>query len=536
MPQTAIGEIDKAGEKIGQEVFTTAKTAAGDTITTMQKAGDDTVKAVRKAGADAVETTNKAAADATATYTKAWRDVGEQTKRSFKDAVDAGKAAANFAKNQAEAHANDLERARKRVQDGKVVDSMWGLATEPAKSTEQNFAKATQESEVLNTAAATAAAAYGGPAGAAAYAAWSTYRRTGDADMALRAGILAGATSQLGGKVGKMPTGTAGEVLKKTAMAGAAGGIAVAAAGGDEQAIKDGFLKSAGAVLVQGGTERLNAYSPAAADAYKTVQCISARDVDCLSNTTWAKDAKGKILYDKDGKPRIDTTALDPKQYVGEWTSIDPKSVQARKDEFIANTSKLPGMEAIPIMKNEWVLTWDIQMGQRVPHGRPTVVLTYVGKDPPFISKVVYSGPAKKPKVSGNRQNQVAALPKPQTSRNNVQTEIADPKRIQAFKVELDAMPGAVRSYKRTSGQSWTRVNSENGEVTRWREEARMHLAGCTGMKLRMINNYARYEVFVPDRGCRQMVARFRIDGEGGWFIMGRMTDIGNGTGRVRGR
>ncbi len=136
----------------------------------------------------------------------------------------------------------------------KSVDAMWGLGTEPAKSGEANFFKATQESKVVNAAAAIAATAYGGPAGAAAYAAWSTYRQTGNADMALRAGLLAAVTSEVGSAVAQMPAGTTGEIIKKAAMAGAAGGISVAAAGGDEQAIKDGFLKSAGNVLIQGGS------------------------------------------------------------------------------------------------------------------------------------------------------------------------------------------------------------------------------------------------------------------------------------------
>jgi len=39
------------------------------------------------------------------------------------------------------------------------------------------------------------------------------------------------------------------------------------------------------------------------------IHCISAKDVDCLSNTTYARDAKGKILYDSNGKPRIDPNA-----------------------------------------------------------------------------------------------------------------------------------------------------------------------------------------------------------------------------------
>jgi hypothetical protein len=101
-------------------------------------------------------------------------------------------------------------RAEKRLREGKVVDSMWGLATEPLQSSEENFAKATQESEVINAAAGTAAAVYGGPAGAAAYAAWSTYRRTGNADIALRAGILAAVTSQMGTSVAKSDKGTQG--------------------------------------------------------------------------------------------------------------------------------------------------------------------------------------------------------------------------------------------------------------------------------------------------------------------------------------
>ena len=120
--------------------------------------------------------------------------------------------------------------------------------------------------------------------------------------MALRAGVFAAATAQMGTAGAKLPAGTAGEVIKKAAVAGAAGGIAVAAAGGDEQAVKEGFLKSAGAVLVQAGSDKLKAYSPKAKDAYDTVHCLSARDVDCLSNTTRARDAKGKILSTRTGK------------------------------------------------------------------------------------------------------------------------------------------------------------------------------------------------------------------------------------------
>jgi hypothetical protein len=380
----------EATEKLGDDTLTTLQQAGGDTLRALQQAGGDTFATIQKAGGDSIQTIYKAADGATATYVKAWRDIGEQGKRSFNDAVDAGQAAVHYVENQAKDEINAIKNADKRLRDGKVVDSMWGLATEPLQSTEENFAKATQESKVINAAAGTAAAVYGGPAGAAAYAAWSTYRTTGNADMALRAGVLAAVTSQMGTSVAQMPAGTTGEIIKKAAMAGAAGGISVAAAGGDEQAIKDGFLKSAGAVLVQGGSDKLKAYSPKAKDAYDTVQCISARDVDCLSNTTWARDAKGKILYDQDGKPRIDTSKLDPKQYIGRWSGLDPQSAEGKKNAFITQISKLPKMEAIPVLKNQWVLTWTLGKGQDIAYKTPTVVLTYVGKDAPFNSTVEY--------------------------------------------------------------------------------------------------------------------------------------------------
>jgi hypothetical protein len=379
-----------AVKQLGGNTLTTVQKAAGVTVRTLQKANGDVFATVKKAGDDSIRTTFKAADDAAATYVKAWRDVGEQEKRSFDDAVDAGKAVGHFIENQAKAYLGAVNNAAKRAQDGKVVDAMWGLGTEPLKSDEENFAKATQESKVVNAAAATAAAAYGGPAGAAAYAAWSTYRQTGNADMALRAGLLAAVTSQTGSSIAQMPAGTTGEIVKKAAIAGAAGGVAVAAAGGDEQAIKEGFLKSAGAVLVQGGTDKLKAYSPQAKDAYETVQCISARDVDCFSNTTWARDAKGKILYDETARK------INPDNYMGKWSQLDPKSAEGQVNAAIAQTSKLAQKEAIPVLNNKWVLTWTLGEEQNIKYAKPTVVLTYVGDDPPFVSKVSYGDAAAK--------------------------------------------------------------------------------------------------------------------------------------------
>ena len=379
----------KIDEGVSRPVRETGK-AAADTVQTFENAAGDTFKTIQKAGSDTVTTLVKAGNDATATYVKAWKDTGKQAKRSFEDAVEAGQAVKNYIKNQAKAQQEAVKNAGKRLRDGKVIDAMWGLAVEPAQATEKNFARATQESAIINAAAQSAAATYGGPAGAAAYAAWSTYRATGDANLAMRAGIISALTSQGGSSVASLPSGTAGEVVKKAAIAGAAGGIAVAAAGGDEKAIKDGFLKSSGAVLIQSGTNKLNAYSPKAKNAFEAVQCISAKDVDCLSNSTYARDVKGKILYDSDGNPRIASAGLDPKKYIGAWTEVNPKSAEGKLVRNITQISKLPKSETIPLLGNQWVLTWILGQDKVLNHNRPAVVLTSAGDSQPFISTAKY--------------------------------------------------------------------------------------------------------------------------------------------------
>lgn len=344
---------------------------------------------VRKVGDNAIETVTIAGGNVTATYVKAWRDVGSQATQAFKDAVDAGQATLNFVGNQARTPEAVLKSNERRLRDGKVIDAIWGTATEPLQATERNFAQATKESELINQAASSAAAIYGGPGGAAAYASWSTYQRTGDADMAFRAGVLSGLSAQTG-KLTAMPSGTSGEVVKKAVIAGAAGGIAVEAAGGDQQAIENAFLKSAGGVVVQSGSAKLNAYLPQLNETVDAAQCISARDIDCISNSRWVRDVKGRIVFDKAGKSRLDSSKFDPAKSIVRWTGIDPNSVDGQRIAKRLGISKLPDSEIIPLLNNEWVLTSKLGPGQKADDRQPTVVLSYVGTNAPFISSAVY--------------------------------------------------------------------------------------------------------------------------------------------------
>lgn len=266
---------------VGGTVTTITKVGAG-TFQLFEKAGGDTVSTLETAGKDVVITVTKAGSDVVATYEKGWKRATEQQKRSFDDAIEAGGAMLRYEERVISDQVEGLGAAERRVREGKVVDAAWGLATEPLKSQEENFFKATQESTLINQAAGSAAAIYGGPGGAAAYAAWSAYKSTGDASVAFRAGLIAGASAQFGQGTPLPADAPISAAVQRAAVAGAAGGIAVAAQGGDEAAVRDAFLRSAGAVLIQTGKNRLDGYSPQASQALQFAEYASAKGW-CLS-------------------------------------------------------------------------------------------------------------------------------------------------------------------------------------------------------------------------------------------------------------
>lgn len=378
--------VTQAVEQVGTAVLTTAKTVANDTVRTLINAQRDVITTIEKAGSDTVKSIEKVGKDATATYLKAWKDTAEQARQSLNDAAEAAAAVKRYQERELEAKIRAANNAIRRVNEGKFLDAAWHIGTEQLQATEENYFKATQESTLISAAGQAAATAYGGPGGASAYTAWHTYRTTGDPEMAIRAGVLSAITSQGGSAVSGLPSGTATEVIKKAALAGAVGGLAVAAAGGDEKAITDAFLRSGGAVLVQSSTESFKMHNPKAADALQTVHCLSTRDVDCLSNTTYGMDAKGKILYEN-GKPRIEKYIP---QSIAKWTQPDPNSPEAKQVAFITKLAKLAKSGEIPVFDGKWVITTNLGINAELAQNAPMAVLTYAGDKPPFDFRTDY--------------------------------------------------------------------------------------------------------------------------------------------------
>ncbi|MGB3251654.1 hypothetical protein [Buttiauxella gaviniae] len=374
-------------EQLAPQLVATLASGAGIIINEINKQ----VTVVQETANNSVTTVVKGVTDIAATYVKAWNDIGNQAKRSFNDLTEAAKAVADFAVKDTRAQFDILQNSANQLQEGKIIDAMWSSGVSPLHSTEKNFFEATQKSSILDMAANYAASVYGGPAGAAAYAAWKTLQLTGDVNLAFRMGLVA-AIQQQGGKIiDGMPGATVSDVVKKAAIAGAVGGIAVAAAGGNEKAITDSFLKSSGNVLVQNAQDSVKAVMNNNSDitaAVQVVGCISAKNVNCLSDVPYVTDAAGKLT--EQVAPSLTDLKSKADEVVGTWTALQ-NNAEKQAADIMTLIPKLPDTNIIPLANNSVVITWTLGSEAEIKSGIPTVLISAIGDNAPFVSTANYS-------------------------------------------------------------------------------------------------------------------------------------------------
>ncbi|WP_144395077.1 hypothetical protein [Pleionea sediminis] len=173
---------------------------------------------------------------------KAFRDTVEEIKRAGININDLALATGNFVESSVNKWGDTLSDAEKRVREGKIVDAIWHVATDPLRHSSDNLANAAMQSDLVNYAGTAIASVYGGPEGAAAYSAWLTYETTGDLNLALKSGVTAGLTAHSMNIVNTMPN-TSDYLFRKALANAAISGAAVAVSGGDEAAIRDAFFK-----------------------------------------------------------------------------------------------------------------------------------------------------------------------------------------------------------------------------------------------------------------------------------------------------
>lgn len=401
-------------KKVVQPVADTAK-GAKELITTGKTGGvlADTVKQAGNAVADLDEwqRTGKCGGDICDTLDKALRDSRDEAQRAKENVEDAGQAIGAFFEAQAQGVGHALSDSEKRFREGKFIDAMWHLATDPIRNTENSAALVAQESSLLAAIGNVAASAYGGPGGAAAYSAWLTYKATGSLDAAIRIGVITAATAYANVEVAKIPNTEANYLLKRAVISGAITGAGVAAAGGDDQAMLDAMLMSAGMVVVQDQYQKITEHTlddkslqhskgpaycinvtSAVMQGATTPNCVPTEDI-------YVRDTQGKIQFeDNAGKvPKL----KDPKRLMAMLDAKRPHVglMSSPGDTGMVNTlfgetgpvmtavSKVPGMNAMGVLHDQVMInaelsgvTGTILNVATIP---PAMVVTYIGAGGP---------------------------------------------------------------------------------------------------------------------------------------------------------
>lgn len=324
------------------------------------------------------------------------------------DVCDALDAVVVYAEATLEDYGKSIEQAAKRIEEGKFVDAIWHLGTDPLNNAQENAAEAAARSSVLRAVGQVAAGAYGGPAGAAAYAAWLAYNMTdGDLGLALRAGVIAGATAyamtEISGVEGVdvIQDVTIDEALQRVVMSGAVSGMAVAAAGGDQADIENAITAGMTMAVIRDGYKELTTTNlednlkASTGEPY----CLAAdpnSGVDCLPpQEAYVRKTDGSISY-RGGKPEIDVTRLDAQRpHVGMFakTDNDPPLALTESTKFMEKISEVPGMNAMAVAHDiadsnfnriadiplDDTTMATLEMAVRVGTIAPSVVLTYEG-------------------------------------------------------------------------------------------------------------------------------------------------------------
>lgn len=239
-------------------------------------------------------------------------------------------------------------QASAQGRERQLIESLWQAGTLDAAPDEAAAQRLARSNTFAGATAQLARSVYAGPPGAAAYAAWWAYRQPGATPMqALRVGLLAGGGLWDAELSGDGPTAPA-QVVQRTSLAAALGGLAVAGAGGDEQALRASFFDSGAAVLLQDGAQ---------------VDCFSAR-VEC-------QDLPADALVNRAG--RAVGWAPERLRPMAPGVGVDfPLTPQANQ----APAPILARPQGSLVLDQSWTLSWQFPKGMERGVLYPSLVLT----------------------------------------------------------------------------------------------------------------------------------------------------------------
>lgn len=305
------------------------------------------------------------------------RNTVEESKRFGAELQVAGSTIVEFAKAQASGYSEVYKSTLQSAREGRVVDALWQQAVGPLQTTERNAGDAALRSEYLRAVGQVAASSAYGPGGSAAYAAWLTYRQTGDPQLSLRTAIIVAASGFAMQGVGEIDSTT-----KKAILTGAISGVTIAAAGGNEDAIRQGFFKGATMVIVQDGYKEFTGEDLSGKPSKGLPFCMRVGQPNCERPPDGAIqdiDSDGNITYDPSFRPPASTPTVGFK---------DPKSYFNESNPVMVSASRIPGVQAMSIFHDKWVDSWHMGTISNPATIVPAIVITYTGLGVPLLEDI----------------------------------------------------------------------------------------------------------------------------------------------------
>lgn len=317
---------------------------------------------------------------------KALGDVGSELRRAIENTETLIVAVGGTFESTLKLSFASVEAAGQRLAEGKFVDAIWHLATDPIKNQEKTSFEALQKSDLLRSIATSAATIYGGPSGAAAFAAWYSYRSTGDLGLAMKLGAISYFTSWATANVNALPEGPVpdnwsvpidlNETVKRSVLTATIGAAAIAATGGSEEEVLAGFLK--GAALTMASTY---------------YHSVTNRNIDG-KGATRPKIDKGASKYkhlrffNKKGQEVLDIRKLSPEAtHVGIAGSANPLVQEG--GFLMTRVSEVPYMNAMAYLHDQVCAVEGFDQSMIILTIPPAIVITAAGTPAPLLDMII---------------------------------------------------------------------------------------------------------------------------------------------------
>jgi hypothetical protein len=273
----------------------------------------------------------------------------------------------------------------------KIANRFLSIAQNYVERSYENTAGVIEESSLARSLVAVYAASFG-PAGSCAFSAWYTYRTTGNFDQALKAGLIAYLSADSNNKISNetLVKGLETEASKVFASA-AVGAVALAASGGSERDVAEGFLR--GAAL--GGArsyykemtkEKLDGRLPKKA-------AIDKKSVAASKEFGYLRDEDGKILTYDGPSPQVPKVAIvnmgKDVNHVGLASGINDSGVVFEGSPISEALSQVPYVNDMAYFHDIVCDTFKLEGLEVQASILPAIGMVYAGTDAPLVEKLI---------------------------------------------------------------------------------------------------------------------------------------------------